>query len=464
MLDKVQKTILKYRLLTKGDRIIVGVSGGPDSLALLHYLTQRCTEEQIAVFAVHLNHQFRGEESDRDEQAAAEYAKLWGVPFYSKSVDVPLYIINEKLNPQVAARRVRYEYYHEIGKRVNATKIALGQQADDQAETVLMRLIRGTGMEGIGGIPILRQEGNLILIRPLLEVSKEEILDYCDQHEIQYRVDQSNLTRKYFRNQVRLDIIPFLQQYNPNIKEALIHLAEWTRVDNEWINQQTKEAMEQVTKQTGDGIGLNRQDFIGLDIALQRRLVKLILNCLSEGQMNNEGVMIEQIRSLILGDQPNFSIHLKDGMWFHRSYETITFSPEPDEEVQPYSYPLEIVGETFIPEWNGTFRAYVTSSPPPNCQNNRFIALFDLKSFSDTFEIRNRREGDRMSIRGLNGSKKVKDMFIDLKIPMYERKTLPHLVYQGEVLWIPGLRISSIGAPTENTSEFLCIEARKQHG
>jgi tRNA(Ile)-lysidine synthase len=461
MLDKVYKTITEHHLLSKGDRVIVGVSGGPDSLALLHFMSGRRTEDQIEVFAVHLNHQFRGEESDQDEQVAAEYAKRWGIPFYSKSVNVPSYIKETKLNPQVAARRVRYDFFREIGKHVAATKMALGQHADDQAETLLMRVIRGTGVEGISGIPIQREEGDMILIRPFIEVSKEEILTYCHQHKITYRIDQSNLSGKYFRNQVRLDIIPFLQQYNPNIKEALIHLAEWARVENHWMKQQAKEMMERITEKKDKDIKLRRHLFIGLDIALQRRIVKLILSCLSDNQISNEGVIIENIRSLILGDQPNFSVHLKNGVWLHRSYEIISFDLESGDVMKPYSYQLEIPGERFIPEWNGVFRTYVTSSPPSYSKENSYIALFDLQSFIGTFEIRNRRDGDRMSPRGLNGSKKVKDMFIDAKVPKYERQILPHLVYDGEVLWIPGLRISSVGAPTDSTTQFLCIEAGK---
>jgi tRNA(Ile)-lysidine synthase len=466
MRKKVFETIEQHQLLSRGDRVIVGVSGGPDSLALLHILAHNRDLYDTEVIAVHMNHQFRGDESNQDEQVAAEYATKWGVSFYAKSVDVPSYIVESKLNPQVAARHVRYEYFREIAAKTGSNKIALAQHANDQAETILMRMVRGTGLEGLGGIPIRRKEGEWTVIRPFLELNKDEILEYCAAHNIDYRTDQSNLSRKYFRNQVRLDMIPFLEQYNPNIKQTLIHMSGWVRDENEYILKKAKEALGKVCSIIAeDEIFIDRSLFVPLEVALQRRVVKLILSCLFKSPMEIEGNLIEQVRELILMEQPSVNVHLKSGLWFHRTYDQIRIRRKPVESIDhsDFSYSLSIPGEIDVPEWGGLIRAVITTNPDdPWVEQGNNVALFDLDYFHSSLEVRNRRDGDRISPRGLNGTKKVKDMFINAKIPKYERHSIPLILYEGKVVWIAGLRASSYGAPTDKTSTFLLLEAKKR--
>lgn len=464
MRKKAFDTIAHYQLISQGDRILVGVSGGPDSLALLHFLAHEKHLYGVDVIVVHVNHQFRGGASDQDERVASDYAAKWGVPFYSKSVDVPAYIAESKLNPQVAARNVRYAFFREIAEQTCANKIALAQHADDQAETVLMRIVRGTGLEGLGGIPVHRKEGRQTIIRPFLEVQKDEILSYCETQGIKYRIDQSNLSRKYFRNQVRLDVIPFLEQYNSSIKQTLIHLSEWARDENEYIIKQAQKAMEKVCSLIKkDEFVMDRPLFTSLEVALQRRVVKLILSCLSESPIEMEGKLIERVRDLIENKQPHSVVHLKNGVWFHRTYEIIRIHCKSESVDQiDYSYLLDVPGEVDIPEWGGRIRAKVTRSPDQSNRRGNDIAIFDMDYFHSPLEVRNRREGDRIHPRGLNGTKKVKDMFINAKIPKLVRQSIPHIVFEGKIIWVTGIRASSYGAPTDKTTTYMCLEFERR--
>ena len=243
MLDKVKHTMDTNELVTDGDRVLVGLSGGPDSMALLHVLHQLYYRSQVKLYAVHINHQFRGEEADQDEEAARQYAERLGIPFYSHSLDVPGYIQLSGLNAQTAARQMRYDAFLITGKEVDANKLALGHHADDQAETVLMRVIRGTGIEGLAGMRMTRREGTLQLIRPLLGIPKQEILQYCDQHHIPYRLDRSNESTVYYRNRVRLHLMPQLEQYNPRVREALNLLAQLAESENNYLQQKNRRSL-----------------------------------------------------------------------------------------------------------------------------------------------------------------------------------------------------------------------------
>lgn len=459
-MDKVKHTMDTNELVTDGDRVLVGLSGGPDSMALLHILHQLYFRSQVEIFAVHINHQFRGQEADQDEEAARQYAERLEIPFYCHSVDVPEYIKQSGLNAQMAARQIRYNAYRITGKEVDANKLALGHHADDQAETVLMRVIRGTGVEGLTGMPVIRQEGQLKLIRPLLGASKQEILQYCDQHHIPYRLDKSNESTAYYRNRIRLELIPQLEQYNPRVTEALNLLAQLAESENDYMQQKTEEALAQVIHhQKNDEIEIQRTAFLPMHIALQRRIIKLILSCLSSRQTDQDSDIIQRCLDVIKGNKPNISSHLKNGIWVHRAYERIEFNRIPARQAVPFFYSLDIPGKVYIPEWNGTIQARITHNPSTSKDHPSLTAVFDARNVIGPVWIRSRQQGDRMQLRGLKGSKKVKDMFIDAKVPQERRGVLPIVVYEEEILWIPGIGVSAYATPTQDTAEYLLIEA-----
>ena len=244
MLAKIKATLNDYHMVTSNKPIVVGVSGGPDSVVLVEVLSQLVPNPLIVA---HLNHLFRGLEAKADAEFVREFCNKKGINVVIEEYDVTSYMTEEGLGAQEAAREVRYRFYEEVVNKWNAEYVALGHHTDDQAETVLMRLIRGTGIQGLAGIPYTREMGHYKIIRPLLDVTKEEVISYAKQHSIDYRIDKTNLSTKYYRNKIRLEAIPFLEAYNSNFTEHLHALAKVAQAENDYLIKETDKLLKKVT-------------------------------------------------------------------------------------------------------------------------------------------------------------------------------------------------------------------------
>jgi tRNA(Ile)-lysidine synthase len=462
LLEKVKTHIDQEKLFDRGDAIVVAVSGGPDSVALLHILFLLSERYGWKLSVAHVNHQFRGEESDAEAIFVANLAKQWGLPCEIGKIDVPAYIHETSLNGQAAAREKRYEFLHAVADQYSAQRIALAHHADDQAETLLMRLIRGTGPSGLTGIPERRREKKVELIRPFLRIYKSEIENHCLQYELAYCQDSSNELRKYFRNQVRLDIIPMLRSYNEQLPESLNRLADLMQAEDAFMEKAAKGSFDElVTWDSGD-IRFSRQDFACLHVALQRRMIKLILSYLALGVENIDFARIELLRNAVLQDQTsNLKLDIDEQVCLVREYNMIHFQ-KPSASVGTYRYPIMLeASELLIPEAGKKLSFKVVNREAAKVENSavssdqRMEAFFDFSQLELPLYARSRSEGDRMQPYGLNGTKKVKDMFIDAKIPPSQRDTLPLIVdAKGQVLWIPGLRQSK-HAPVQTETEHV---------
>jgi tRNA(Ile)-lysidine synthase len=384
---------------------------------------------------------------------------------------MPSYIEATGLNSQQASRMKRYEFLHAVADRYGASRIALAHHADDQAETVLMRLLRGTGTSGLAGIPVKRRDKNVELIRPLLRINKVALAAYAKLHSIPYAIDSSNAKRDYFRNEVRLDVLPFLEQYNPQLGASFNRLAEIASEEDQWMQDEASRVFERlVSRSAGSSCELRRDDLASLPIALQRRLIKLILNYLS---METAGLTpgdkadferIEAIRHAALAPSPaTWQTDAGGGVRFYREYERLrwlTGEPHSSKIIcPPYAYAIEAMDAVLdVPEGGLSFR--LTNAVAAADERGRYCADFDADQLLFPLTVRNRRPGDRMSVIGLNGTKKVQDMFVDLKIPPSERDRMPLLVdAAGQVLWIPGARRSAIALTGAGTTNVLRIEA-----
>ncbi|TJY38553.1 tRNA lysidine(34) synthetase TilS [Cohnella pontilimi] len=443
----------------KPDHVVVAaVSGGPDSMALLHLLLCIAAERPFRLVAAHVNHRFRGAEAQAEAELVAGTAAKWGVPLESAAIDVPSYIEETGMNAQAAAREKRYEFLRTVAERHGATHLMFGHHADDQAETVLMRVLRGTGIGGLAGIPYRRKEGNLELLRPLLRIPKWELQAYCERNGIPFAIDSSNLSRKYFRNAVRLDLLPMLESYNPRLKESLIRLAEMAEADDDYLEAETARVLARMSVRAGQGFRLERSGFRGLHVALQRRLIKLILSYSVSPSHFREFRQIEEILQAAADDRPSVTrIDIGNGWRFVREYDELYIGPEPPnrtgfryEVTEPESALSMHAGDS------GTVFEFqrlegAVSSPP----DNRWEAFFDASKLVWPLSVRSREPGDRMEPCGLNGSKKVQDMFVDAKVPRSKRGQWPLVAdAQGRILWIPGLRrsrIALVGADTRST-------------
>ncbi|GAA3411722.1 tRNA lysidine(34) synthetase TilS [Paenibacillus hodogayensis] len=444
---------------------MVAVSGGPDSMALLHVLARLAAKWRFGLIAAHVNHGFRVEESREEERIVAAYADSLGIPCDIGRFDLPAYIAGSGDNAQAAAREKRYAFLHDTASRHGARAIALAHHADDQAETVLMRLLRGTGPSGLAGMAMKRSEKKVELIRPFLRIYKSELERYCSVQHIPTCRDSSNEQRKYFRNAVRLDVMPFLQGYNERLPESLNRLADTMRAEDDWMEAEAHErfdklvSVRRVEEQVQCSLDAGR--FAGLHVALQRRLIKLILNYVFSEADLSDYVRIETIRNAIAKEKGrSIVLDLHERLKLVREYDHVVFMqtlPVPEH----YEYAIAGTDGTLALAEAGVELQWklIEASVPvvPTCQTE---VWFDFDQLALPLKVRSRQPGDRMEPFGLKGTKKVKDMFIDEKVPPAIRHRIPLLLdAAGRIIWIPGMRRSAHATVSGRTSRILVMDA-----
>jgi tRNA(Ile)-lysidine synthase len=462
----------KKELWRYGDAIVVAVSGGPDSMALLHLLHSVSKEQRLRLIVAHVNHGFRGEESERELHTVVRFAASLELPCETVTLDMPAYLQENRLNLQAAAREKRYAFLHDTAERHGASIIALAHHADDQAETVLMRLIRGAGLGGLSGMTDKRAEKNMELIRPLLRMNKSGLLRYCEDYGIPYMVDSSNAKRDYFRNKVRLDILPYLEQYNPRLSSSLQRLAEVAGAEDDYMEQQTELLLESIVSRRQGHLEVSCVDLTRLHVALQRRLIKLILRYLLQENdyLSFEG--IEKMRLAALPESPStWRMDIGANLVCVREYGIMRWFREQSDAAVPalgaggYVYKIAPGLQALEAEpsgWTFTFR-WSAEPEAGNAQTAGYLACFDCSQLELPLVIRSRLPGDRIQVLGLNGSKKVQDMFVDEKVPPSCRALYPLLCDAGgRLLWIPGIRRSSHALAVKDGRELLYITARNE--
>jgi tRNA(Ile)-lysidine synthase len=466
-LDEMAELAVREGLWTPGDTIIVAVSGGPDSTALLHILHRLSSAERLTIVAAHVDHGFRGEESAGEAESVRRFAADLGIDCESTFIDMPAYIEETKMNAQAAARKKRYSFLHETAVKYGASRIALAHHADDQAETVLMRILRGTSPGGLAGIPIRRTEKNVELIRPLLRKNKADILRYCEQWGLSYSYDSSNGKRTYFRNVVRLDVLPYLANFNPHVSEAIVRLSELATAEDDWMERETKAVFGRHIMLEREGCQMTRKALLDLHVALQRRLIKLILNYVG---METETISfdnVETIRQAAMESAAgSWSLDVGSGVRFVREYDKLRFirvarAANPALSSGGYAYVVgKDVSRLELPEAGATLMFEELRPPFEGKPASRREALFDADLLEWPLTVRNRRPGDRMQVLGLNGTKKVQDMFVDDRIAPSVREVLPLLVdASGSLLWIPGVRRSRLAQVNASTNRVLRVRA-----
>lgn len=464
LVELVRRTGRQERLWSPGDRVIVAVSGGADSTVLLHIMKEIAVDEELRLELVcaHLNHGLRGAEADRDAEFVRDLARRLNLPFELGYADVPAYMKESGKGLELAAREKRYEFLHRAAERYGAASIALAHHADDQAETVMMRLLRGSGPSGLAGMRLKRREKNVELIRPLLRIYKTDLLRACRESGLSFVEDSSNLKTEYARNSVRLDVLPFLGQYNGQLAESLNRLAELVSAEDDYLLRETSKAYADIVYMEKGCPAFKIARFAGLHVALQRRLIKLILNYLPLSTEENDFVKIEAIRQGTVRDRPTtWSLDLGGGAKCLREYDTVRFIPVAAESQIPhYTYLVEqFPAEVPIAGTGQSLRMTRLTAGGDVARakaagNNE--AIFDADELVYPLTVRSRLPGDVMKVLGLNGSKKVKDIFIDAKIPPSLRSRIPMVTdANGRILWIPGVRRSAIAAVNRHTTSVV---------
>lgn len=465
LLNAVRKQIDSLQLLLPGEKVVVAVSGGVDSMVLLHVLWSLNQRYLYGwhLHVVHLNHNFRGEESRQDATFVGEFCQTIGVDCSLFERDVTGYMKEHQLGVQEAARLVRYDLLAEEAQRFGAAKVVVAHHADDQVETILFRLLRGTGLKGLAGMQPRRWliPNEVEIIRPLLTVYRQELETYREAHAIDYREDSSNASRKYVRNRIRLDVMPSLLDINPRVKEHIIQLAQSVRMEDAYLDQVSQVGLEAViVRKDLNKLVINREKFRNYDLALQRRMITLILSYLSnESEWSSQHV--EAVLRIIDGDSPSGSVHLPAHLAVTRQYEYITFgSHEQAQGKVPleYCYEVSIPGTTWVKEAGVAIHTSWASKEMHRHEASPVSTFFDADRLPDKLVVRNRKAGDRMSWLGLNGHKKLKDLMIDHKIPLALRDSWPVLVAGNDILWLPSVKRSSHALVQEESSRILYVE------
>ncbi|WDH98810.1 tRNA lysidine(34) synthetase TilS [Paenibacillus urinalis] len=463
--NKLSKTALQvletaeaFGLWQPGYRIVVAVSGGADSVALLHILNQISQyHTPLTLICAHVHHGFR-RESDQEAEMVREFAESLLIPFEMTRVNIPQYVEDSGRNAQDASREKRYEFLHQIAAQYNADSIALAHHADDQAETVLLHLLRGSGPSGLTGIKIKRFEKNVELIRPCLRINKTDLAHHCEQYDLPYVIDSSNMSTKYRRNAIRLDVLPFLGQYNGQFTESLNRLAEVMSVEDDYMDTISRQTYSEMVQNSEGSLSFKVTDFKELHVALQRRLIKLILNYLPSNDDFVDFSRIETIRRGAVQHEPTTWSHdIGQGIVCIREYDNIIFSTQRSSVSEHYNYQLDFLdGDAQLDLTEIGTRLHLS------CLDNGFRpvsaseALFDANTFIWPLTIRSRLPGDTMKVMGLNGSKKVKDIFIDAKIPPSLRSRIPVICDgAGNIIWIPGVRRSIHFPVSEDSTSII---------
>jgi len=467
--ERVLHFIRQHHLALGQHPLLVAVSGGQDSVCLLHVLVKLQPELNTELHVAHLDHQLRGAESEADAQYVAELARQFGITSTVEKRDVEAYQAQQRLSLEEAAREVRYTFLAEVAGSIGAEQVAVGHTSDDHVETLLMHLIRGTGTRGLRGLqPISRWQSsanNLTIIRPLLQVSRQETADYCRHHQLVTRIDTSNFSLSPLRNRVRQQLLPLLQSYNPRIVETLLRTADIAADDLAFLEKEVARVWDKVVQKHEDTIVLDKTEFLDLPSGLQRHLLRRAIEDLLGSLKDIEARHIEEVMDALVKPAGR-SLNLPGGLFFSVEYNQYLLGPDPAASspfpVLDGEFVLKIPGEVLLPGWRVT--ASVIKRRQMTDEDDNFSACFDLDKAGDRLVVRSRQSGDRFQPLGMNQTKKLGEFMIDAKIPRAWRRRVPVVCSPHHILWVVGWRIDNRARVTENTTRVLCLKFKSASG
>lgn len=444
-----------------GDKVIVAVSGGPDSICLLHILYSFKDRLGITLAAAHVNHCLRGEESDADEEYVREFCKNVGIECYINRVDINKLSYERNLSSESAGREARYEFFEEIYTKVGAKKIALAHNANDQAETILMRLMRGSGMEGLIGIKPVRDKK---FVRPIINITRTEIEEYCKENGIIPRIDRTNMENIYSRNKVRLELIPYIKKnFNQDIVNTLNRLGDTIRKDNEYIEEVAQNKYKEYCDKKRDRVIIIKEAFKEPEAILSRIIRNALLHV--KGNLYNfEKVHIYDIIN-IQKHSTGKKIYLPGNIMALNNYGDVHIYIDNKEENTWINneYALQLNKENIIEPLKIKIHLRIVDRDEEiSLKESEFIKYFNYDRFIEKVILRFRKSGDKFMPLGMNGSKKLKDIFIDLKVPKEERDAVPLICFDDEIAWIVGYRVSENHKIHRETKNILEIKVERE--
>jgi len=460
--QRVINFIQQHNLFSTGDKLVVAVSGGADSVCLFHILAQQREELDIELHVAHLNHQLRGAEADSDAIYVSDLSHKLGAPIIIGCRDVAAYHAKKGGSPEEAAREVRYGFLAEVAERTGASKVAVGHTRDDHIETIMLHLLRGTGTAGLRGLqsrsalPYCESVAQLEVVRPLLEITRQETLDYCQRYSLAPQSDSSNASLSHLRNRVRLELLPLLKSYNAGIDEALIRLADIAGDDISFIEEQASLLWKELVREEDEAIYLDINKTVVLPHAIQRQVFRRAVKQLRGNLKDVEADHIEAMMDF-LSKPAGKKLCLPDGLVLSTEYgRLILASPKastcPLPPIKGISH-INIPGKTDLPGWQ--IRADIAQEVVGD--DNGLAASFDLAKVGKELMVRRRRPGDRFQPLGMSQTKKLQDFMVDSRIPSSWRDRVPLICSPEQILWVVGWRRDDRVKVTEHTKDILLI-------
>ncbi len=454
-------TIKNHNLITKGNKIIVGVSGGADSMALLSFLVNIRHTFSLSLIVVHVNHMLRGQESDDDARFVHRYCYINKIPFELITKDIALMSKRESLSTEDAGRIVRYKAFYNALEKHNADKIAVAHTINDQAETLLLHLVRGAGLKGMGAMQVLRDQ----IIRPLIECSRDQTEDYCLKNGIDYRTDSTNSQVVYARNNVRLGLIPYLKkEFNPNIISTLSVTASILRDDNDFMEETIKDLYPKIAYKDNKGaVMIETEILLAMHTAIRKRIVRDAFKDVSGTLMNLAYKHVESIMALC-AKQSGKSVNLPHLILARINGNYLVMGKDFKEQTQEFAYELSIGEFVYIAE----LELYVSVND--SFLNERFgfietsrTRLNQAKITGNSLIARNRLPGDRIAYKKTGEKKKLKDFLMEKKIPKESRNNILLIADEKEVIWIVPYMESQTHKSESDATQSLCVQVWKNN-
>jgi len=456
LLNRVQLTLVDCPMMTRSSGVVVAVSGGPDSTALLHAMNSLKTRLGFWIVGAHLDHKLRAD-SSRDAEFVDQLARKLGIKLFLKGVDVRAFASDKHISIEEAGRRARYTFFEEVRQASGAQTIATGHHLDDALETFFLRVFRGSSLQGLRGIELTRGH----IIRPLIRLKREEILHYLDEQGIEYRLDPTNLSADTDRNFIRNSVFPLIRERFPGFRKPLERTLHLIDQENKLLDDCASQVSSEAISVSDGIVTINCSTLRTVPLPLAGRAILAALYSLTGPDVRWGSVHVAIIMGILRGSNPSATANLPGSILLQRHYDKIIIS---HQEEQGFEGTPEVVvtepGRVLLP-WVGAtldLRVVTDRSDLPETLEGMRSAYFDADSVPFPLVVRTFRPGDRFLPWGISGTQKLKKIFIDVKVPRDLRRTWPLLAKEGEILWIPGIRRSRIAPVLTQSSRIL--EAR----
>jgi len=458
--EKVVAFLEENKLKLRGEKLLLAVSGGPDSVCLLHILARFRKTWGLDLTVAHLDHQLRGLASDEDAEYVAELARAMDIPAVIASEDVAAYQAEHSLSPEEAAREVRYAFLSRAARETGSRRVATGHTRDDQVETLLMHLVRGSGLGGLAGLELVTPwpypGTNISLLRPLLPLSRVETEDYCREHGLAPRYDASNRDLCPLRNRLRHELLPQLELLNPQFREAILRTARLAREANQYLADEAARVQGEILNRDGEAVVLDKAGLARLPAILRRRLlrqaIETLLGNLKDIELRHADILMDALQH-----PAGRCFHLPDGLRFTVEYGGYRLEREdnateipvaPKEEIA-----LKIPGKTALPQ--GSLSARILRPAEIKLKDDPYTAYLDLDKTGNKLTVRARRRGDRFQPLGLGQPKKVAEFMRDARLPRAARDGALVICNGEQIVWLAGLRIDERVKVTPRTQRVL---------